>query len=71
MTEPRRTYLPTGIHAWFLPLYDPLVKLLGDDQARRPLLEQATSGRVIEARHGARRVILHGPSKTDRPSAHA
>ncbi len=41
MTEPRRTYLPAAGHDWFLPFYDPLVKLLGGDQARRALLDQA------------------------------
>lgn len=41
MTEPRRTYLPATGHNWLLPLYDPLVKLLGGDQARRTLLDQA------------------------------
>ncbi len=41
MTEPRRTYLPAAGHDWFLPLYDPLVKLLGGDSARRALLDQA------------------------------
>ncbi len=41
MTEPRRTYLPAAGHDWFLPLYDPLVKLLGGDPARRALLNQA------------------------------
>ncbi len=41
MTEPRRTYLPAAGHDWFLPFYDPLVKLLGGDQARRTLLDQA------------------------------
>lgn len=41
MTEPRRTYLPAAGHDWFLPLYDPFVKLLGGDAARRALLDQA------------------------------
>lgn len=40
MTEPHRTYLPAAGHAWFLPLYDPFVKLLGGDSARRALLDQ-------------------------------
>jgi ubiquinone/menaquinone biosynthesis C-methylase UbiE len=41
MTEPRRTYLPAAGHDWFLPFYDPLVRLLGGDAARRALLDQA------------------------------
>lgn len=41
MEKPRRTYLPAAGHDWFLPLYDPVVKLLGADRARRALLEQA------------------------------
>src|SRR5882724_13609781 len=38
----RRSYLPAAGHDWFLPLYDPFVKLLGGDYARRVLLDQAT-----------------------------
>jgi ubiquinone/menaquinone biosynthesis C-methylase UbiE len=41
MGEPHRTYVPAAGHDWLLPLYDPLVKLLGGDSARRRLLEQA------------------------------
>jgi ubiquinone/menaquinone biosynthesis C-methylase UbiE len=41
MEEPRRTYLPAAGHDWFLPLYDPIVKLLGGDRARRALLDRA------------------------------
>jgi ubiquinone/menaquinone biosynthesis C-methylase UbiE len=36
-----RKYLPAAGHDWFLPLYDPFVKLLGGDRARKTLLEQA------------------------------
>lgn len=36
-----RTYLPAAGHDWALPLYDPLVKLIGVDAARRTLLDQA------------------------------
>ena len=49
MAESSRTYLPAAGHHWSLPLYDPLVKLLGGDAARGMLLEQA--GR---ARHSPR-----------------
>jgi ubiquinone/menaquinone biosynthesis C-methylase UbiE len=41
MVEPSRTYLPAAGHDWSLPLYDPLVKLLGGDAARAALLDQA------------------------------
>jgi ubiquinone/menaquinone biosynthesis C-methylase UbiE len=41
MSETRRAYLPAAGHAWALPLYDPLVKLLGGEAARRTLVEQA------------------------------
>ena len=41
MPAPRRTYLPAAGHDWILPLYDPFVKLLGGDRARRALVDQA------------------------------
>ena len=41
MEDTRKTYLPAAGHTWLLPLYDPLVKLLGADAARRALLEHA------------------------------
>ncbi len=41
MVEPGRTYLPAAGHHWSLPLYDPLVKLLGGNAARALLLDQA------------------------------
>src|SRR5258708_1358100 len=39
--ETSRTYLPAAGRDWLLPLYDPFVKLLGGDAARRALLTQA------------------------------
>src|SRR6266478_2037249 len=36
-----RSYLPAAGHDWSLPLYDPMVKLLGGDAARAVLLDQA------------------------------
>ena len=36
-----KTYLPAAGHEWLLPLYDPFVKLLGGEAARRMLLDQA------------------------------
>jgi ubiquinone/menaquinone biosynthesis C-methylase UbiE len=41
MEHVQKTYLPAAGHDWMLPFYDPLVKLLGGDAARRGLLEQA------------------------------
>jgi len=41
MTEPARTYLPAAGRDFFLPLYDPIVKLLGGGAAREALLAQA------------------------------
>lgn len=41
MQEARRTFIPAAGHDWALPLYDPLVKLIGVDRARRTLLERA------------------------------
>jgi len=41
MNEISRTYLPSAGHDWFLPFYDPLVKLLGGEAARKALLDQA------------------------------
>jgi len=41
MSHGERTYLPAAGHDWALPLYDPIVKLLGADTARAELLDQA------------------------------
>lgn len=40
MAESTRTYLPAAGHDWALPLYDPIVKLLGGDKARQTFLRQ-------------------------------
>jgi ubiquinone/menaquinone biosynthesis C-methylase UbiE len=40
--EASRSYVPAAGHDWFLPLYDPLVSLLGGDRARKALLDQST-----------------------------
>ena len=39
-----RTYLPAAGRDFFLPLYDPLTKLLGLDKVRRALITQAELG---------------------------
>jgi SAM-dependent methyltransferase len=41
MEHVQRTYLPAAGSDWALPLYDPLVKLLGAEKVRRTLLDQA------------------------------
>ena len=41
MNNIQRTYLPAAGRDWALPLYDPLVKLLGGDAARRTLFDHA------------------------------
>jgi ubiquinone/menaquinone biosynthesis C-methylase UbiE len=51
MEESRRTYIPAAGHDWALPLYDPIVTLLGGDRARRALLDQAsiqTGHRILD-----------------------
>jgi len=51
MVETGRHYLPAAGHDWWLPLYDPLVRLLGADSARATLLDQAAvrpSHRVLD-----------------------
>lgn len=51
MEESRRTYIPAAGHDWALPLYDPIVTLLGGAGARRALLDQAaiqTGHRVLD-----------------------
>lgn len=46
MSDANRTYLPAAGHDWALPLYDPLVKLLGGETARMSLVEQAALQRT-------------------------
>jgi ubiquinone/menaquinone biosynthesis C-methylase UbiE len=41
MSEADRTYIPAAGHDWLLPLYDPLVKLMGGESAHRQLVDQA------------------------------
>ncbi|HSE33376.1 MAG TPA: class I SAM-dependent methyltransferase [Pyrinomonadaceae bacterium] len=47
--SPDRPFLPAAGHDLFLPLYDPLVTLLGGNRSRQELIEQAnmTSGQRI------------------------
>lgn len=41
MSHAERTYLPAAGHDWALPLYDPVVELLGAETAQSSLLDQA------------------------------
>ncbi len=45
MRASEKSYLPAAGRDWALPLYDPLLKLLGADTARSRLLNQADLGR--------------------------
>jgi hypothetical protein len=38
MEQIQKNYLPAAGHDWMLPVYDPLVKLLGGHAARRALV---------------------------------
>jgi ubiquinone/menaquinone biosynthesis C-methylase UbiE len=61
MEESRRTYIPAAGHGWALPLYDPFVKLLGGDRARKALLNQAAiqSGhRVLDIGCGTGSLVI-------------
>jgi len=41
MANTHRTYIPAAGRHWLLPLYDVMTKLIGADQPRRALLDQA------------------------------
>lgn len=61
MGELRRTYIPAAGHAWFLPLYDPILKLLGADAPRKVLIDQAAlrpSHRVLDIGCGTGSLVI-------------
>src|SRR5260370_20516420 len=61
MVESSRTYLPAAGRDWLLPLYDPFVKLLGGDAARKALLDQAAiraSQRVLDIGCGTGTLVV-------------
>jgi ubiquinone/menaquinone biosynthesis C-methylase UbiE len=56
-----RTYLPAAGRDWLLPLYDPIVKLLGGDTARKALVDQAalhSDQRVLEVGCGTGSLVM-------------
>jgi len=61
MSGALRTYLPAAGHDWMLPLYDPIVKLLGGESARRVLIDQAElqpGHRVLEIGCGTGTLLM-------------
>jgi hypothetical protein len=58
MAGPDRTYLPAAGRHWSLPLYDPVVKLLGGDGARELLLDQAAAPPAAHKHIGQIRLLV-------------
>ena len=61
MSEADRTYIPAAGHDWLLPLYDPLVKLMGAESAHRQLIDQADlepGQRILEIGCGTGNVTI-------------
>jgi ubiquinone/menaquinone biosynthesis C-methylase UbiE len=61
MLESSRSYIPAAGHHWSLPLYDPVVKLLGGDAARGALLDQAAirpGQRILEIGCGTGSLVV-------------
>ena len=58
VSKSQRTYLPAAGHDVFLPLYDLIARLLGADQARQALLDQAHSGLEIVCLISAAELVL-------------
>jgi ubiquinone/menaquinone biosynthesis C-methylase UbiE len=61
MADVQRSYVPAAGNDWSLPFYDPLVKLIGGDGARRVLIEQAAlqpGFRVLEVGCGTGSLLM-------------
>ena len=61
LTEPRKEFLPAAGRDVFLPLYDPLVSLMGGDRARQELIKQANiepDQRVLDIGCGTGTVVV-------------
>lgn len=61
MADVQRSYVPAAGQHWSLPFYDPVVKLLGGDAARRVLIDQAElqpGYRVLEIGCGTGSLLL-------------
>ena len=59
--EVDESYIPAAGHHWGLPFYDPVVKLIGGDSARRVLIEQAAlqpGFRVLEVGCGTGSLLM-------------
>ena len=41
MSDVQRSFVPAAGHDWFLPFYDPILRLIGADAAKQQLIEQA------------------------------
>ena len=61
MADVQRSYVPAAGHHWSLALYDPVVRLIGGDSARRVLIEQAAlqpEFRVLEVGCGTGSLLM-------------
>ncbi len=71
MADTQRPYLPAAGHDWALPLYDPIVALMGANRARRRLIEQSGIGpghHILDIGCGTGTLVL--AVKRQYPAAH-